>query len=251
MRKQMFFMAALMPLALGCGQDGPLSQEQVGMLRGLNQMQATSNEAFDRAGAFFPSGSARAGSKGDKLVPRLANCDVAGRRPHLRFDRNNNGEFVVDGGGCPVAYRQKQWYRVDAKEWFVYEDLKVRDEDYRRLNGMGGRTLRGTIRRSSDGMNAYEVSGNLALYGFETLSYGRVSAELATRQRHYDGNTLGEVRMVIRSSDGWQHEARLSWEGLGSTRFFVDGNELERAPFLDLFSSYGLIEIMANGERMR
>jgi len=147
---------------------------------------------------------------------------------------------------CPVQFLKEWIYDSQQKKLNFRHELKTNRESkltYRRATGSiqseGGerdRTLLGTIH-----YDRIEISG-----------IGFVDVEIQTLQRFARAKSTGEIRVIVKQGT-WSHVGVMRWRAGRSdkTIYEVDGRSITEDGFNQLFSAYGLPEIMANSKKMR
>ena len=241
-------------LIAGCsGEIEGLSESEHNRLFELNAKQTENYMALRSVKAK----TIVAGSSGRLSQKLQANCESGGKPIAPDFGRANNQSYDVWGRDCPVTFQETWTYNVAAHSRHLRfkQNFFVRDSggEYAKLNGIFAREILGSIDVDEIGGSRVEITGTVTFAPLRTADFGDVRVQITTEQ-NYENSSSGQgfVGMKISSTKGWNHTATIAWRlPTFQPVFEVDRKEVDRKSFLDLFSAYGLVEIMDNSLKMR
>jgi hypothetical protein len=259
---QMFFGAIVLTLT-ACGggktnkETGGLKPERYATLASLNQEQVNNQEAFNSVvGQVFGQAVqsvAKPSEKVQKMTDLLrdSNCATLFQPVPKGFQQNWQGRTQISGAACPVFLNDERSYDAQAKRLVFSTNFSSKSTAYQEVNAINTGIARGEIALQASGAQK-TITGAATFDRISVRDLGELTANIETRQVYSSDRGRGRLVMNLRLEKKWQHQAAIDWDVRSDApKFYVDGNEIERANFLELFSSYGLIEIMENSLQMR
>lgn len=239
----------------GCGKDDAkrprgrdperTTEEQVEMLKSLNRLVSENQEAI---GEVFPDETSTAVSeKVSKMATliRKGQCRAQGRRPHRKFDRSWSNEFEVASEGCPVRLLENGSYSHELRTWKTSQLFENRSPDYRELNTVERMDGSGSVWvKEKNGV--VRIQGAVVYKEFRVAGIGNMTYKIETDQEYPGLNRgRGQVFMTLRLPNQWQHSASIQWSFPEFKRvYMVNGEKVDEKLFLEMFSAFGIIEIM-------
>jgi len=229
-----------------------LSQAAYESLKLINEIQEEQVTAVRLA--FGESLEPQRENKSQKLAELLkgGGCRRQGARPPDRYDRSWGAQHRVDGTACPIHWNQSWSFNKDSRTWSFNESFRAMDPDrsYRKVNPLGIRTWTGQVVTS--GMVGNEkVRGLFHTQQFFVEDLGALNFEIRVTQDQSGSQTAGTVAVRIWGS-GWKHSGVLRWHSSRSTpEYSANGTSVSQKAFRDMFSSYGLEELMDLAQKIQ
>jgi hypothetical protein len=246
---------------IGCGKnldflrnsDTGLTQNQYELLKTINVAQVDQEDAFHIA--FGDDYRPRVSDKAQRMAKLMDLSRCPGHSfvpPSTGFGASWQGHQEVSGSEtCPV-YLWRVWsYARDRRTWSFQENFtNLRSAEFRKLNRMSRRSATGSLSvRAIPGGET--VSGRIVYSAFELDGIGSVRAEVRTEQTYRGRTAAGVVSLTVATAALGEHYASIRWGNDLNPSYFVDNVKVGDKDFLELFSSYHLLEIMANSLAMR
>jgi hypothetical protein len=247
MRKSLIFLGLTAAL-ISCAKEekAGLSQSEYDRLVKINRAQHENFEAMNSAS--FQALDDNSQKLGKMISDK---CTAGGEKYNPVFDRNYDQSRTFSGQNCPIQYAQMNSYKMNEKTWTISENWSSQSEDYKRLNPILTRALHGSIKVMREDL-LDKVSGSLVLDSMATSEFGIITGSIVTEQKYTGNEGRGSITLSIQSHYGWKHKAEIVWDTQNSSsRYAVDGVETDRKTFADLFSAFGLSEIVTNTDKMR
>ena len=153
---------------------------------------------------------------------------------------------VAGSARCPVQFLNEWAYDPLERRLNFRHELKTDRQGpltYRRATGV--------VTREGD-EHRRTLTGSFHYDRIEIKGLGFVEVEIQTTQKYTKTRGSGELRVTVRQAF-WSHVGTMRWrQGRGDKKIYeVDGHSITEEGFNELFSAYGLPEIMANSMKMR
>jgi hypothetical protein len=256
MRGSLFAVVFILVFGLGCnhgaGDKRPRltdpeknGEKQFETLKALNRLVVENQEAV---GAVFPE---EAASHPNEKVSKMADliregqCKPRGQRPERKLDHSWSAEFEVVSEGCPIRLLENREYNRDTRTWKRSHLFMIRSEAYRELNAVEYMDGSGSL-SAKEKNGVVRIKGHFDYRDFRVAGLGNLTYEIKTNQEYPGLNRGGgRVDMILRLSGQWQATASVQWSFPEFQPLYrVNGQNVDEKAFLEMFSAYGLTEIM-------
>jgi len=152
-----------------------------------------------------------------------------------------------DRGACVLNHVQAHHFNVQRREFKIEEKFDT-SGDFEKESLVQSYTVRGN-------MKATELNGNTRIQGrfefqnFRVKDLGRVWLDIRTSQNYSGLNGSGSVNLHIEAKD-LEHNATITWGLNSKPQFRVNGKKVDEKTIQELFSAYGLMELVDHSARM-
>lgn len=236
---------------------GGLSETDYTALKNFNSMAADNMDAIYSVSEPRLMLSEKARGLASKIEG--AGCMFAiNQLPSKNMEREWQAEqkYESPGGGsnCPIALYRKWVYRTrDTRELSMAFNYYSRLPEYERLSGITSITSTGgnffVQRNSSNNINI--LRGQMA-YDFKLHGGGKARAEVSTLQEYQGIKGGGFVRVQISGAAGaFVGEIRWDASDFNDRTYLAGGKPIFRENFMEIFSFFGLDEIVDYSAGMR
>ena len=211
--------------------EGGLSAQDYAKLHAINEAQ---NAALDRIRQASKSGD---GGCGEGAKPESNSVTPTGWSQRAK---------AVGGARCPVQFMREWNFDAAEQKLRFRHELKVGGENlatYRRAAGV-------ITREGSE--HHRSLAGTIHYDRIEIAKIGSVEVEIQTVQRYTRLRGSGEINIKVRQL-GWVQVGTVRWRSgrNDKTIYEVNGHPITEDGFNQLFSAYGVPEIMANSRKIR
>lgn len=249
-------LVAVLFLAVSCGgKKNPLSgkdaldEDDVALLTYINVVQEDSLAAVEDAQRFAPAVSDKVQKMSDLI--EAGNCTFIKQLPGDRYDQDWSGRVEVQGdSSCPVVSKRSWVYQHARGEWTMNEVYVNKNDEYKKLDAVLTKNLTGsmTVRRPP---NRVSITGEFKYSNFQISEIGRIEATIATKQEYQRNSGGGEVtmEMTVNGERKYVVEIRLN-QNMNAT-YKINNHNSEKKMVAELFSSFGLLEIVDRSGKMR
>ncbi|MGE0528091.1 MAG: hypothetical protein AB7G93_21420 [Bdellovibrionales bacterium] len=246
-------------LVCGCGSEmsrerrerGGLSESEFTFLKELNAVQADNEEAVHLVASFMPMAS----EKAQKMAALLEEMGCIPERSRTGREGDFTGTWETDlrlkGDNCPASARFRLRYDHATRRFdFTDQFNQFKNEEYAKLNPILERNGEGYI-RVEEKKGVQILTGEAHYSKIEVRGIGIVQIDILTNQRYEGFKGGGSVILTIGTAQG-NFNASIAWEIRNPEPVFrISSLVVERKVFLELFSTYGLVEIMDRSLEMR
>lgn len=256
MRVSLFTVLLTLSMTIGCnggngGKRPPVedptknAEDRFETLRELNRLVSENQEAI--AEVFPDEAKGRANEKVGKMADliRKGQCRPNGKRPTQDLDHSWTMDFEVNSENCPIRLLENWDYDHESRTWKKSQLFSIRSDAYRELNTVESMDGSGTI-WAEEKKGTVHVQGHFSFKEFRVMGLGNLTYEINTNQEYPGLNRgSGRIDMYLRHSNEWQASASIEWSFPDFQPIYrVNGKKLEEKAFLEMFSAYGLTEIM-------
>jgi hypothetical protein len=265
MRKALFLFTVALSLLTACGEDvglrgktdrGGLSDSDYTAIKTINALQLDNMQARDSVYPMMETdvdSSAVGNGNLEKMAKSIAeNCSSSGKIPKDEMGGANNTQTVANGSGnCPIYWHRQRSF-IPATQTFVFIDnFEARSPEYLAMAPVVARRISGDFRASWSGTTR-NVLGSMTFSEYEIKGLGRLRGGITIQASYPTTDRGGGSVSLTLVAPRWQHTATVQWSVQKfSPAFYIDGNEVDRKTFDELFSSFELTKIMENSLKMR
>lgn len=247
--------AAMLLTACNGQKAKDISQEDYEKLRAINDSFYETSAAVQMALGKNASHRAVSNEKVAKLAGYIANsrCSllregaVPGGSGKYSADWNKSEIVKDDRGTCVLNHIQAHSYNVQKREFKIEEKFDT-SGDFEAESIVQSYTLKGNMRASELNGNT-RIQGRFEFQNFRVKDLGRVWLDIRTTQNYSSLNGSGSVNLHIEAK-GLEHNATITWGVSGNTLFRVNGKNVDKKTMQELFSAYGLMELVDHSARM-
>jgi hypothetical protein len=180
-------------------------------------------------------------------------------RPVRLPDNDLTGAIVDErvyspSGTCPINWFRRRGWTVANKTMVIIDNLEILDTEYRKKYArMAMRSMSGDyqIVPQSNGRN--KVAGTILINDFQTIDHGRITGSVAIDYRPSGIDGTGTVAVSL-SGNRWASSGSVSWRvrngATANVTYRVNGVQIDKAEFDQLFSSFELDKHMENAVKM-
>lgn len=250
-----FTLLFLLP-ACGNKKTQELTEENYLKLKAINESISDVSAAVDLAfnGKLTPSGSLEKVSKMANLI-RESKCRPApakseeppGDRPYDVNWTNESG--VAKGGTCILGLNRNTSFDRNRKTLSHVEEFAV-GGDLKKESLVQSYFLKGDLTATSE--NALTtVTGDFRSQNFQVEELGL--AWIRMRSKHTIRNNSfgsGTATLSFQAKD-MKFVASVAWSNKSSVAYRINGKKVDEKTMRELFSSYGLMEMVDRGARIR
>ncbi len=261
MRKTLFLLAVAISFITACGEDtglrgsrdrGGLSNSEFDTLKGINEIQGSNLQVVEDLYSTFvpPAAGSEKLSKMSKMV--ADNCASSGRIPADEMTGANNTQTIANGvGQCPIYWHRERSFSPGSGTMIFIDNFETRSNEYLELAPVRWRRVSGDYRRTVNGTTR-GVRGSMTYSEFEVVGVGKLRGGITVDAQYPTTDRGGGYVSLTLASSRWNHTGVIQWDVRKfAPQYYVNGNEVERKVFDELFSSYGLTKIMENSLKMR
>lgn len=261
MHKTLLFLAVAISFITACSEDmglrekrdrGGLSDTDFDTLKGVNEVQENNAKVVNGLYAFSTEPIA-ANEKLLKMTKMVAdNCASSGRLPDDEMTGANNAQTVANGAGnCPIYWHRERSFSSGSGTMIFIDNFETRSNEYLEMSPIRWRRVSGDYRRFMNGTTRV-VRGSMTFSEFEVVGVGKLRGGITIDSQYPTTDRGGGYVSLTIASARWSHTGRVQWDVRNfAPQYYVNGNEVDRKVFDELFSSYGLTKIMENSMKMR
>lgn len=259
MRTAYILIGAVFITNLGChnAKLGPsadsrvFSKSTLSQINAINDAQGNFLQVANTALPTTPSASKANPGTSDQVGQMIqliqdGKCLQKRQVPDDRYDHPWQAEWQISSETCPVFVYEYSEFNYEKGKWLFNRTLSSRSSGFQSLSNVEQISLRGSLTVSENSRHERLVSGKITYQPFSVDGVGLVRAEIVVTQVSGDS---GSVALALQA--GMQlTQAVVYWNSSG--RFFqMNGVQIEEKGFADMFSSFGLTEIMDRALKMR
>lgn len=237
------------------GKDA-LNEEDKQLLSYIDSVQRDSLEAIQNANLILPNGpgdfEAQASDKVQKMTQLLnSGCSVTKVNQDERFDRNWENKIQVTGARpCPINMLRTSSFSASSGVWSFQEIYSNNTPEYQDLDPLQKKSVSGSTKKVSvNGQTS--IDGRIDYADFTIEGIGSIDAEIATSQRYNGNRGEGALALTMIVNNERKYVVEVSWNASMRAEYRVNGHEEDRKVVAELFSAFGLLEIVDRSGRMR
>ncbi len=253
----LYIFAALMTLTACQNKEAQeLTEENYQKLRSINESLSDVSAAVDLAfgSKIAPSGSIEKVRKMADLI-RASNCKARSAKDEEPSgeDRYNvdwiNEGGVQEGGTCVVGLNRNTAYNANKRTLTHVEDFKAWG-DFQKESLVHSYFIQGSLDAKTEN-TLTTVNGKFDSKNFRVDKLGPVWVTIRTKHSiRGEAFGSGTANLTFQAKD-MKYTASVAWSGKNTITYRINGKKVDEKTIQELFSAYGLMEIVDRSARMR
>ncbi len=248
----------ILPVLISCGNEGKrlgtgLTENEYEFFRSINISLSETHAAINLASSGFTALAATPSEKVVKMADRFkaSGCYQNGRL----FEENFHMSFAHSrefkgGGNCPISLLQNRTFEKDRGVWTISDHMNTYHEFHNEVlvQSVSVTGFMSVIGNAS--LNQTKIRGLIDFKNFKVRDVGLIQVRIETDQAYAGANGNGTIFMTVAARNGMRAEVSVTWN---RTKVFyrINNREVDRMTIDELFSSYGLKEMMDRSTKMR
>ncbi len=253
--KSILYFAAMLIVAGCSGKSAKeLSEADYTLLKSINESFYDTSTAVDIAlgDKIVPAASSEKLAKMVEMI-KSSRCqrEVKSREPSGRdpYTSDWGAEQYVTSGTCVLDLSQNNKFTIRDR---MYKEDEFFDTtgDFKNESLVQSYRVDGYLKAATEN-NRTKIEGLFQFKNFKVKDLGLVGVRIKTTQA-YLGSTGSGTAVLNWAAKGRSHVATVAWSGASRERQYrIDGKKVDEKTMQELFSAYGLMEIVDRSLKMR
>lgn len=246
-------LAAFFWIGSGCGNKkaSDLNSDQKDLLKAINESFGDTERAVQKA--FAKSAHISSAEKVQKLAGYIVSsgCErkfESDEPISETYTRDWNANQTVKATTCQVALDQKVKYQHSNRQFSMVEVFSS-TKDFKKESLVQSYTVEGSLTSRNEGTRT-RIQGLFTFKNFKVDKLGLINVRIQTSQSYTGAVGGGSITLTMQARN-LNHTASVIWTEGRPHIYRVDGQKVDEKDLMELFSSYGMLEIIDRSQKMR